>query len=450
MKTLRSIKSGVWSRGVALARVSVAAGARAATHAMGNLFTGEDTRAERLKSMLYDQAQALTKELGQLKGSLMKVGQLLSMYGERWLPPEANALLKSLQSQSPPLAWEAVERVLRRQLGPEKLALLEIDPEPHASASLGQVHRARRREDGAVLALKIQYPGVDKAIESDLRALRSMLTVSRLVPKGPRFDDLFREVRQMLHQEVDYEQERAATDAFRARLAGDPRYLVPETFPEFSTARVLATRYEEGVPVDSPEVLALPFERRRRLGLLGLELYFRELFEWGEMQTDPHFGNYRVRLGRDGEEDRLILLDFGAVRKFPRRFLETYYRLVRGGIYRDFALVERACTELGFFLPEDGPELKREFAELCYLICEPFGPPGGNEEYDWAASDLPTRAMRKGAELAFRFKLRPPPREAVFLDRKMGGVFIFLSVLGVRARTRELLERYVDIATRRD
>jgi predicted unusual protein kinase regulating ubiquinone biosynthesis (AarF/ABC1/UbiB family) len=438
--TLAQIKAGAFSRGFALARTSMAAGAKAASHAVGNIFAADEDKPERLKQLLMSQVALLSDELGQLKGSLMKVGQMLSMYGEKFLPPEANALLKSLQNQSPPLEWAAIEKQLLRQLTPEQLALVEIEHEPTASASLGQVHRARRKSDGKQLAMKIQYPGVDAAIESDLKALRSILAMSKLVPKGPKYDELFSEVRHMLHQEVDYSRELEATHEFRGLLADDPRFILPETVPELSTKRILTTSFEEGIPVDSAEVLGLSQERRNAIGAAAMELYFIELFRLGLVQTDPHFGNYRVRLGEGGAPDRLVLLDFGAVRKFPKKFLDPYYTMVRGAFTRDQALVERGAEGLGFLRPDDSPELRRDFAALCYLFNEPFH---GDGPYDWGASDLPRRVASAGAQLAFGLKLRSPPREVVFLDRKMGGVFIFLSVLGVKLDGRAILESYL-------
>lgn len=436
---LTKIKESAFSRGMALARVSMSAGARAAGHAVGNLFSADADKPERFKAMLMSQVELLTRELGQLKGSLMKVGQMLSMYGEHFLPPEVNGLLKSLQSQSPPLDWSQIEKVLKRQLTPEQLARLEIEREPLASASLGQVHAATRKSDGRRIALKIQYPGVDGAIEGDLKALRSLLSLSKLIPKGPAFDELFREVRQMLHQEVDYSRELELTREFREALAHDPRYIVPETFPEFSSKRVIATSLEIGVPVDSPEVLGLPEARRNAIARAALELYFQELFELGMMQTDPHFGNYRVRLGQGGEPDRLVLFDFGAVRKFPQTFLKPYYRMVRGAYLKDTAEIWAGARELGFLQEDDSQELLDHFADLCMAISEPFHTPA----YDWAESDLPKRVAGMGAQMAFSFKLRPPPREVVFLDRKMGGIFIFLSVLRARFDAAASLESYL-------
>jgi predicted unusual protein kinase regulating ubiquinone biosynthesis (AarF/ABC1/UbiB family) len=439
---LTKLKESAFSRGMALAKVSVSAGARAAGHAMGNLFANEASKPDRFRAMLMSQVELLTRELGQLKGSLMKVGQMLSMYGEHFLPPEVNALLKSLQNQSPPLAWPQIEKALKRQFTAEQLAALEIDTVPIASASLGQVHAATVKATGRKLALKIQYPGVDQAIEGDLKALRSLLSISKLIPKGPAFDELFVEVRQMLHQEVDYVRELELTQEFRALLAGDDRYVVPEVFPEFSNGRVLATSFEAGIPVDSPEVLALSQGRRDGIARAALELYFRELFVFGMMQTDPHFGNYRVRLGEGGAPDRLVCLDFGAVRKFPQTFRKPYYRMVRGAYAGDRSELWDGARALGFIQEGDSPELLDTFATLCMLICEPFA----TQAYDWAKSDLPNRVAAQGAHMAFAFKLRPPPREIVFLDRKMGGIYVFLSVLGAKFDAKASLEKFLSLA----
>jgi predicted unusual protein kinase regulating ubiquinone biosynthesis (AarF/ABC1/UbiB family) len=456
---LSSIKTGPFSRGFALAKVSVSAGARVASHAIGNLFSDESQKAERYRELLMSQVSHLTSELGELKGSLMKVGQMLSMYGEQFLPPEANALLKSLQSQAPPLKWSAIEKVIQKQLPAEQLELIEIDQEALASASLGQVHRARRKSDGKCLAMKVQYPGVDKAIEGDLKALRSLLSLVNLVPKGPKYDELFKEVRFMLHQEVNYSHELETTREFKQFLADDPRYIVPEVFPELSTKRILTTSLEDGVAVDSPEVLALSQERRNALGIAMMDLYFREIFKIGAVQTDPHFGNYRIKLGQGGAPDRIVLLDFGAVRRLPQSFWDVYLELVAGAHERNPTRLLAAATRMGFITDEDTEALKTTFIEFCYLITEPFYPPslkmapgevvGPSELFDpdgsyiWGESDLPKRAAKKGALLAVSARFRSPPREIVFLDRKLGGVFIFLSVLKVRIRGSDVIRKYL-------
>jgi predicted unusual protein kinase regulating ubiquinone biosynthesis (AarF/ABC1/UbiB family) len=306
---------------------------------------------------------------------------------------------------------------------------------------MGQVHVAIIKATGQKIALKVQYPGVDQAIESDLSALKSILTVSKLIPKGPKYDELFKEVRQMMHQEVDYSKELTATDEFREVFVDDPLVIVPRTFPEFSTKRILATSFEEGVSLESAEVLALPQERRNAIGMKFLDIYFRELFMLGRLQTDPHFGNYQVRLGQSGEPDRLVLLDFGAVRKFPKEFLNPYFDMLRAVYAHSDEGVCRAATRLGFLFEDDPEELKQSFCKLCYLFTEPFEP--ANQPYDWGASDLPKRVVKVASDIVWGFRMRVPPREVVFLDRKMGGVFVVLSVLKVKASGRELLENYL-------
>jgi predicted unusual protein kinase regulating ubiquinone biosynthesis (AarF/ABC1/UbiB family) len=439
---LKKIKESAFSRGLALAKVSMSAGAKAAGHAIGGVFASEADKPDRFKALLMSQVTLLTRELGQLKGSVMKVGQMLSMFGEHFLPPEVNEVLKSLQSQAPPLDWPQIEKQLKRNLTPEQLDQLDIEREPLASASLGQVHLATRKSDGRKIALKIQYPGVDHAIEGDIKALRSLLSLSKLIPRTPAFDELFKEVRQMLHQEVDYARELELTREFAAALKDDLRYVVPEVFPEFSSKRVIATSFEPGIAIDSPEVKALPQERRNAIARMVLELYFIELFTLGMMQTDPHFGNYRLRLGENGEPDRLVLLDFGAVRKFPRKFLEPYYEMVGGAFRRDRERILRGARGLGFTQDGDEPELLDRFADLCMMFAEAFHV----KDYDWASSDLPRRIASQGAQMALKFKLRAPPREVVFLDRKMGGIFIFMSTLKARFDVAESFERYFSSA----
>jgi len=439
MKRIRSIKSSPLSRSFALAKVSFSAGARAATHAIGNIFANEEAKADRLKKLLSAQANVLAKEFGQLKGSLMKVGQLLSTYGEHFLPSEANEFLKSLQNRSPALEWKEIERVLVRQLGKEKLALLEIDHDPIASASLGQVHQARKKSGSPLLAMKIQYPGVDRAIDLDLKALRSVLSVAQLLPgSGDRYDEIFKEIREMLHREVDYLREQKSTEFFREVLAQDCRYIVPEVISEFSTSRVMTTTFQEGCAVDGAEVAALSQEDRNQLGVAILELYFRELFEFGVVQTDPHFGNYRIKIAQCASPS-IVLLDFGAIRKLSRSFLDSYQAMVRGAFLRDAEMVKKAGLELGFLEPQDPLDLQEEFVELCELIMEPFF----SDFYDWGASDLPKRVARKGSRIILNFRLRLPPREIVFLDRKMGGIFIFLAVLKVKINSHEILAKFL-------
>ena len=453
---LRRIKSGALSRTMSLAKLTVSAGARAAGHVVSGAFAPADRKAGRAEQLLHAQLGALSRELGELKGSMMKAGQMLSVLGEYFLPPEANRLLKSLQNSSPPMAWEVIRAQLAGELGEARLAELDIDPTPLAAASLGQVHVAHERASGLAIALKVQYPGVFEAIGSDIRALRAMLRLARMLPRGPDYDSLFAEVKEMLEQEADYAKERQLTETFARALGDDPRYVVPRTFPRFCSGRVLATSLQDGVAVDSEAVLSLSQARRDRLGAAALHLYMTELWRLGLVQTDPHFGNYRVQLDPAGHADRLVLLDFGASREVTGPYLQGYRKLVLGAVEQDADGVVAGATELGFLMPEDGQERRQLFIRLCTLICEPFARPGSAEarselfdaagNYDWGRSDLPKRVAKLGAQILFNVSLRTPPREAVFLDRKLGGVFIFLATLKVKLRARDILRDYLPLS----
>lgn len=449
-KDLKSIRSGVMSRGLSLAKLSIGASSRLAAHKLGNLISGEDASGQRLQDLLLSQVKALASELGQLKGSLMKVGQMLSMYGEHFLPPEVNSILKSLQYQSPPLQWKSIKKELVAELGTEKLSELEIEHTPLASASLGQVHLATIKETGERIALKIQYPGVAKAIDSDIRTLRGIFGMAQLIPRMPHLDELFSEVKEMLVQEIDYRKELEYTNYFREAFKDDKRLVVPKTYPKYSTSKVLATSYEEGFAIDSPEVAALSQERRNNLGLIALEVYYQELFKLGRVQTDPHLGNYKIRIQKvpgslsrsdaSHSDDKLILLDFGALRTFDERWLKNYRAMVRASLVKDRVALQKAAEELGFSQPDDDERLKEIFADFCFTMTEPVTL---GQDYDYKATDLPKRLTKMVGHLISNFKLRAPPREVVFLDRKTGGVFIFLSVLRAKLNSRALLDSYL-------
>lgn len=453
-KSLERIKSSMLSRTLSLAKLTLQAGASVAQHGVSSALKGKEAKEENWKALLKNQASLISSELGELKGSLMKAGQMLSMYGEHFLPAEANELLRSLQSDSPPLSWAAIEPTLKKNLSPEKLAELEIEKEALASASMGQVHRARIKATGESIVLKIQYPQVDKAIDSDLRAIRALLSTLKLLPKDLNFDPVFAEVREMLVQETNYELEAQLTEEFHERLKNDSRFIVPRVYREFSGPKILATSFERGLRADDSLIQSLPQERRNKISLNFLDLYFKEIFEWGVVQTDPHGGNYRIRVNPQGH-DQIVLLDFGATRSYSPEFLTPYRRMVKGSLFNDATLFFQAASDLGFVRSDDSEELKKVFEGFCFETVEPFityedprnslGLIDSEGLYDWKNTDLPERLSKKVFQIIRQHSWRTPPKEMIFLDRKTGGVFIFLSIMRAKIRGRDLLLKYMEM-----
>jgi len=445
--SIATLKTGSIERSIALTKLGVGAGAKIMAHSLANIFRGEIARDAANRDFYERQAQILADELGKLKGSVMKAGQMLSLYGQYFLPEEAVTVLAQLQDDTPPVAWNVVAPVLERSLGRARLRELEVDQTPMAAASLGQVHRARRKRDGLELCVKIQYPGVADAIESDIRTLSRLLIMTRLTPKGLDLTPVFNEVREMLHREVDYEAEAHFTRTFAERLKDDPRYVVPQVIDEYSSDQVLTTTYELNQHVRDPRVQNLPLERRNRLGTAFLELFFNEFFRWGMVQSDPHFGNYRFRVGENGEDDRIVLLDFGATRTFGRGFIDSYSDIVEGALRHDHAQIVRGARAIGLLHDKMPDSALKAFADMCEAIIEPFepaslgapGPRNAKGAYRWGDSDLPMRSGKIAATNALSVHFRVPPREIVFLHRRLAGVFIMLATLRCELDSRELL-----------
>lgn len=450
---LDELKTSAFDRRLSLARASLVAGTRLAASSAGSLFASEDVREQKRRQAMQQQAQYLVDEIGKLKGSIVKIGQMMALYGEHFLPPEVTAALHSLNDRTVALSWPAIEAHLRHELG-DRLADLRIDPEPLGTASLAQVHRAVRKSDGLEIVLKIQYPGVAEAIDSDMGLFRNLLKLTRMVPQTREFDEWFEEVRSMMHREVDYAMEAATTQRFHDRLKDDPRYIVPRLVPDYCSSRVLCMTFERGVPINSPVMLSLSQQRRNRLGEASLEIFVREIFEWGEMQTDPNFGNYLVRLGNGHDlPDRIVLLDFGAIRQFDPHLINVARNLIVAGARHNRDAMIAAMQGYAFF-DQMPVNVKPVLAEVFLLATEPFTTRASNPDapvyafdghslYDWKKSQLHARLIKKtGESMASRY-FSVPPKEFMFISRKFIGAYTFMTVIDARTNLHAMVEREI-------
>ena len=439
---LKQIKSSLFERTISVAKMGLNAGLKYAAHKA----TGQD-----FDQYVTDQAESMTKELGQLKGSLMKAGQMLSMYGEYFFPPQANEYLKKLQADSPPVEWAQMKSYLETYLDAELIDELDINPISVGSASMGQVHQAVIKATGEKIALKIQYPLLENAIDSDLKSLKVLLQFSKLIPSEINLDSVFEEIKSMLTQELDYSLEAELTEKYRLLVGDDPRFIVPQVYFKYSTSKVLATKYIDGLKADHPLVQSLSQNRRNRLSENFIDLYFKELFSWNLVQTDPHLGNYKVQIDSLGE-DRLVLLDFGACRSFPEAFMQSYKKMIKGSIVGDRDLFFTGAKGLCFIIDTDKSDYIEAFTTFCDETVEPFwtaadsrntaGKVDTDGRYQWAKTDLPSRVVKKAIQFK-NFDLRTPPKDILFLDRKTGGVFIFLSVLKAHINARKVIDSYL-------
>jgi predicted unusual protein kinase regulating ubiquinone biosynthesis (AarF/ABC1/UbiB family) len=450
---LSKIKTGSFERRLSLTKAGLVAGTRMAGQYTATLFSSKEVKADARKKALSREARYLADELGKLKGSVVKIGQIMALYGEHFLPVEVTEALHTLEEKTQALDWSIIRGVLFENLGSAVMAELEIEEDPIGTASLGQVHRATVKETGQQICLKVQYPGVAEAIDADLDAVAQILRLANFATKGPAFDDWLTEVRLMMHQEVNYLMEAEITDRFHDLLKDDDRYIVPQVFPHYSNRTILATSYEPGFHVSSDDVAALPQSIRDELGLSFLDLFLRELFDWHEMQTDPNFGNYRVRV--EGSKAKLVLLDFGAVQAYSSSFINPVCLMIQSAYQQDLKGVIEGGIALDFMKRDWPTEVLEQFGEVCMAVLEPLvprncAPESRDDWYDedgkylWYESDLPTRIAKRAARSALSRYFKIPPKEFVFLNRKLVGVYTFISVLHARFNGEAVLKGYIE------
>lgn len=370
-------------------------------------------------------AAEITAVLGGLKGPLMKVAQLLSTIPEA-VPPEYAEALAGLQANAPPMGWAFVKRRMTAELGVgwEK-RFASFDKTPAAAASLGQVHRAVAL-DGTPLAVKLQYPDMESAVEADLQQFAMVLSVHRRFRPAIDTREIAEEVGARLREELDYRREARHARLYRMILGEEPGIRVPEIRPELSTKRLLAMTWLEGRPM-------LAFkehgqEERNRLAETMFRAWWHPFSRFGVIHGDPHLGNYTV-YEEDGRPGGINLLDYGCIRIFPPPFVTGVIDLYRGLQHGDRDRVVSAYETWGF------KNLSNELIEALNIWAGfIYGPLLDDRVRQIADGVSPAQYGRREAfRVAQALKQHGPvtvPREFVFMDRAaigLGGVFIHLA-----------------------
>jgi predicted unusual protein kinase regulating ubiquinone biosynthesis (AarF/ABC1/UbiB family) len=375
-------------------------------------------------------AKRITDQLAQLRGAAMKVGQIMSMDTGDLLPPEMTDILARLRSDAKSMPLSQLNKVLEENWGKGwNLKFKQFSFEPVAAASIGQVHSAYTK-DGRHLALKIQYPGVRQSIDSDVDNVATLLRVSGFLPKTLDYKPLMEEAKQQLHLEADYEQEARWLNRYHELLAGETDFILPEVHDDLTTQNVLAMTFVKGVPVESL-VSASQDDRNKVISLL-IGLLFREIFEFRLIQTDPNFANYQY----DSDSKKLILLDFGATREYPENIANAYLTLMTAATNNDREVMQQAAEEIGFFAQDIKPEQREAVIDMFTLGCEPLGHDG---LYDFSETRLAERIKDVGLKLSMEQDYwHTPPADALFLHRKLGGLYLLAARLKAKVDVKAL------------
>ncbi|MBU2880259.1 ABC1 kinase family protein [Aliiglaciecola lipolytica] len=375
-------------------------------------------------------------QLAQMRGAAMKVGQLISMDGGDVLPKELSDLLARLRSDAKSMPRAELMTVLESHWGGEwQSQFIQFQLNPIASASIGQVHKAidsnLRR-----LAIKVQYPGIKESINSDVDNVASLIKLSGLLPKGINIGPLLSEAKAQLHEEANYILEGKRLEQYGSLLGTDDRFVIPHWMPELSSETVLAMTFLDGEPIENLSEASQTLRNKVVSDLFSL--FFRELFEFQLIQTDPNFANFLY----DNDAEKIVLLDFGATREYNKSMAQAYLQLMQAGYRNDKNGVADNALELGLMTTTLSEKTQVDITEMCYLSCEPLYLEGG---YDFSTSDLLDRLRVIGTQMSIdKSYVHTPPVDTIFLHRKLGGLFLLAMKLKAKVDLRSIFEPYLD------
>lgn len=383
--------------------------------------------------------QRMTDRLSHLRGAAMKMGQMISLDAGDFLPEELSKILATLRDQANFMPTKQLDQVLRAEWGSEwRKQFRWFNPRPIAAASIGQVHKALTR-DGEELAIKVQYPGVAKSIDSDVDNVMTLLKVAGFAPPELEMDKLMAAAKQQLHEEADYQREGAQMAMYRAMLADTPGFVVPRLHEGLTRGSILAMSFEEGVSIE--ELGNESPERRDEVFARLIRLVARELFDLGVMQTDPNFANFRYRR----ETGEIVLLDFGACRAVDPVVANGYRKMLAAGLRGNAEDVLAATIEAGFMMPivaEKHPERVNRMIDIV------VGEMRADAPFDFGDRAFIPLLREEGWAIAQdKDTWAFPPIETLFVQRKVSGTALLGARLKAKVNIRRITEEVLASTT---
>jgi aarF domain-containing kinase len=422
-----------WSRSIEMVKLAAKLGTSEAGRWILRALS-QDPKTTDLRVRL-KQAEELVGSLGNLKGALMKAGQLLALEARHYLPDEVLQVLERLEAGATPLSAIEIESLLKKALGEKAKDFTGLSSKPLGSASMGQVHEAflgMRR-----VAVKVQYPGVRQSIDQDLQSLRGLVRSLMVLfnKRGIDEDHFFDHIRQTLIRETDYLHEGACMRSIQEFASQEPHLLVPTFFEDYSCETVLTMDYLEGSRLSHliREHMLQP-EDKEFYGDLFLHLYCQEFCTWGLVQTDPNLGNFLIQL----KERKLALLDFGATEVYSLVFRKKYAQLVFASLEGRRSQVVDMIFELDLLHKEETPEAIEVMVRLIKESLEPFK----SRAFDFTGKDYPHLMRELSRDLIRKVKKSGPPASILFLHRKLSGIYHILGRLGSKKDLQPFLEPF--------
>jgi predicted unusual protein kinase regulating ubiquinone biosynthesis (AarF/ABC1/UbiB family) len=371
-------------------------------------------------------AKRVVQQLSQMRGAAMKLGQLLSMDAGDIIPPELASILSALRADANAMPKAQVEQVLLASWGKNwKSKIKSFDFEPVAATS----------KRGEAIAIKIQYPGVRKSIDSDVDNVAGLLKFSGLVPSDINLAPFLKDAKKQLHHEADYLREGKFLQQFHDLLKDDNAFCVPKWFADLSSADLLAMSYIESVPIE--EMIHAPQAQRNLVIESLIRLFLRELLEFRMIQTDPNFANYRFAAATK----QLVLLDFGAVTEYSLATVAQFKKLIKAALAQDKARMLAAAQSLSYFDENTAQRHKDKVMRIIEIALEPQCYEG---EYDFSDGALAPRLNELALQLMkARDFWHVPPTSLLLLQRKAAGIFLLAVKLQAKVNVNALIRAAV-------
>ena len=414
-----------------LAGMTASIASKTVSNKIRNFNADEDQKNEARSKLFQDIGIQIADTLGEMKGAVMKVGQIASQYKDIF-PPEVAKAIAKLQRQAPAMPFAQIKLQVEKELGkPLDQIFKHFDEQPFAAASIGQVHKATL-PNGKEVVVKVQYPGVDEACESDLKQVRLALRLMGVLKVDRKLQDrIFQEIQDSLHEELNYEIEAQNLQVFKTfHEKLDPKIIIPNVFTDYSSRRILTLSLEKGENIETASTWDLQTRNemgRRLVRALGQQMFYLKRFH-----CDPHPGNFAFR-----EDGSVIIYDFGGVKTLSIDIIERFKNLVRAGRKNDIATIEEHLTTLDA-LSEKGVFPEELYHEWLEVLLRPL-----TTQYDFAENSAHhdgVKLVKKSLKYWDTFK---PSPDTLMVNRTISGQYWNLIHLKVNDNLNNLFEELV-------
>ncbi len=414
-----------------LAGMTASIASKSVANSIRNLTADEEQKNAARSQLFQDIGIQIADTLGEMKGAVMKVGQIASQYKDIF-PPEVAKAIAKLQRQAPAMPFAAIQQQVEKELGkPLNQIFSSFETEPFAAASIGQVHRAIL-PNGQAVVVKVQYPGVDQACESDLKQVRLALRLMGVLKIDKKLQDqLFKEIQDSLSAELNYEIEAQNLEVFKTfHEKLDQQVIIPTVYKDYSSRRVLILSYEKGESIETASTWSV--ETRNQIGRRIVRALGQEIFFLRRFHCDPHPGNFAFR-----EDGSVIIYDYGSVKTLSPEIVQHFKSLVNAARQENIAQVEDLLVELKA-LAEKEKFPDELYSQWIEILLRPL-----STHYDFAENSSHHDGMRLVKKSLKYWDVFKPSPDTLMVNRTVSGHYWNLIHLKVHDNLNDLFEELV-------